>query len=74
MKPKFNEKKHSNFEPKFMLSELCRRGPTEYAMAARELRKDQDQPFFSHSQANLNTASAWGAPDLIALRIPPGMD
>ena len=42
-------------------------------MAARELRKDQDQEFFSHSQANLNTASARGAPDSIASRIPPGL-
>ena len=53
-------------------SQRSRGGTTGYAMAARELRKDQNQESFRISQENLNTASARGAPDLIASRILPG--
>ena len=67
--PKFNEKKASIFEAKKRSSGVCRIRPAGIAMAAGELRIDQDQEF----QENFNTACARGAPDLIASRIPPGL-
>ena len=68
---KFDKKKHSNFYGNGTYSQRSRGRPAGYAIAARELRKDQNQEFFRISQKNLNTASAWGAPDSIASRILP---
>ena len=66
--PKFNEKTDSIFKAKLHSSGLCRSRPADIAMAARDLRIEQNQEF----QENPNTACARGAPDLIASRIPPG--
>ena len=68
-KLKFNKKKEPIFERIFLILDFFRLLRLASRKQPRDFRIDHNQ----YNSGNLNTASARGAPDLIASRIPPGL-